>query len=134
MIAYNCDKKKQFQAPFINRKDKHRIRAYKSIMQRLSDICHHVDVQILDNEVSAAFKKTIVEDWCATYQLFPPNVHRINITERSIRTFKAHFLAILAGLDTNFPKYMWENLLVQTYLTINLPRKATLNPSMSAWE
>ena len=59
-------------------------------MQRLSDICHHVDVQILDNEVSAAFKKTIVEDWCATYKLVPPNVHRRNVSERAIRTFKVN--------------------------------------------
>ena len=29
---------------------------------------------------------------------------------------------------------MWENLLLQTELTINLIRKATLNPRMSAWE
>ena len=29
---------------------------------------------------------------------------------------------------------MWDNLLVQTELTINLLWKATLNPSMSAWE
>ena len=29
---------------------------------------------------------------------------------------------------------MWYNLLVQTELTINLLRKATLNPRISAWE
>ena len=29
---------------------------------------------------------------------------------------------------------MWDNLLVQTELTINLLRQATLNPIMSAWE
>ena len=93
-----------------------------------------MDVQILDNDVSAEFKKTIVEDWCETYQLLPPKVHRRNVAERSICTFKAHFLAILAGVDTNFPKYMWDNLLVQTELTINLLRQATLKPIMSAWE
>ena len=60
-------------------------------MQSLDNRGHHVDVQILDNEVSADFKKTIVEDWCETYQLVPSNVHRINVSEREIRTFKAHF-------------------------------------------
>ena len=29
---------------------------------------------------------------------------------------------------------MWENLLVQTELTLNLLRQATLNPHISAWE
>ena len=80
-------------------------------MKKLTDIGHHVDIQILDNEVSAEFKKTIQQDWGAKYQLVPPNVHRRNIAERAIRTFKAHFLEILAGVDPDFPKYMWDNLL-----------------------
>ena len=29
---------------------------------------------------------------------------------------------------------MWDNLLTQTELTINLLRQATINPRMSAWE
>ena len=59
MIAYYCDYNTILQAPFVNRKDKHRIRAYNFIMQKLADRGHHVDIQILDNEVSAEFKKTI---------------------------------------------------------------------------
>ena len=70
----------------------------------------------------------------ATYQLVPTNVHRRNIAKRAIITFKEHFLAILGGVDPDFPKHMWDNLLVQTELTINLLRPATLNPRMSAWE
>ena len=83
-------------------------------MQKLDDRGHHVDIQILDNEVSTEFKKTIMKDWGATYQLVPPNVHRRNIAKRVIRTFKAHFLVILAGVDPELPKYMWYNMLVQT--------------------
>ena len=44
-------------------------------MRRLADQGHQVDVKILDNKVSEEFKGTIVEYWCATYQLVPPNVH-----------------------------------------------------------
>ena len=76
MIAYHCDSNKILQYPFVNRKDKHIIRAYNSIMQNLVDRGHHVDIQILDNEVSAEFNKTIKKDWSATYQLVPPNVYR----------------------------------------------------------
>ena len=103
-------------------------------MQRLDDRVHHVYFQILDNKVSTYFKRIIVEDLCATYQLVPPNLQRRNVSERAIRKFKAHFLEILAGVDPNFPKFMWDNLLVQTELTIDILRQATLNPSMSAWE
>ena len=112
----------------------HRIRAYNSIMRHVDDRGHQDDVQILDNEVSEYFKITIVKDWCATYQLVPPNVHQRNIAERAIRTFKVHFLSVLAVVDPNFPKFMWDNLLVQIELTLNLLFQATLNPSISSWE
>ena len=79
MIAYHCDSNPILQASFFNRKDKHRIRAYNPIIQRLTEKVNHVDVQILDNEVSTEFKKTIVGDWDATYQLVPQNVHQRNI-------------------------------------------------------
>ena len=53
IIAYHCDSNTILQAPFSNSKTKHRIRAYSSIMKGLSDRGYQVDVQILDNEVSA---------------------------------------------------------------------------------
>ena len=90
MIAYHCDSNTILQAPFFNWKDQHMIRAYNSIMQRLSDRGHHVDVQILDNEVSTVFKRTIVKDWYATYQLVPPNVQRRNVSERAICTLQTN--------------------------------------------
>ena len=61
----------------------------------------------------------------------PPNVHRRNVAERAIRTFKEHFLAVLAGVVPKVPKFIWDELLVQTEMTINLLRQATLNPIMS---
>ena len=103
-------------------------------MQRLSDKGHYVDVQILDNKVSTYFKRNIVEDWCATYQLVAPNVNRRIVAKRAFHKFKAHFLAILAWVDPNFPKFVWDNLLVHTEMTIKIIRQATLNQSMSAWE
>ena len=99
-------------------------------MRRLSDRGYQVDVQILDNEVSTDFKITIVEYWCATYQLVQTNVHQRNIAERDIFTFKAHFLLVLSGLDPSFTKFMWDNLLVKTELTLNLLNQATLNPNI----
>ena len=66
MIAYHCDSNKILQAPFVNIKYKDRIRAYNSIMRKLADRRHHVEVQILDNELIAEFKKTIVKDWGAS--------------------------------------------------------------------
>ena len=61
-------------------------------MKRLADQGHQVLVQILDNEVSSDIKRSIVEDWGATYQLVPPTLHQRYIDEISIRTFKGKFL------------------------------------------
>ena len=72
--------------------------------------------------------------WGASYQLVLPNVHIRNAAENLSENSRAHFLEILDGVDPNFPKYMWDNFLVQTELTLNLLRQATLNPRIPAWE
>jgi hypothetical protein len=48
-------------APYVNRSNKHQLAAYDSIMHCLANRGHDVNLQILDNEVSAEFKTTIVE-------------------------------------------------------------------------
>ena len=92
-----------------------------------------VDLQILNNEASAEYKRAIPEKWNTNYQLVPPNTHRINAAEQAIRMFKSHFLSILAGVAPYFPRNLWDLLLPQTELTLNLLRQSTLDPSRSAW-
>ena len=41
---------------------------------------------------------------------------------------------ILAGVATAFPRYLWDLLLPQTKLTLNLLHQSTANPTMLAWE
>ena len=54
--------------------------------------------------------------------------------ERTIRPFNTHFLTILAGMDKVFPRSLWDTLLPQTKLTLNLICQRTLAPDISAWE
>ena len=108
--------------PFASRNDKHRILAYDKIMQRLINNKLTVDLKILDNEASVEYKQAITEKWNANYQLVPPNMHQSNAAECAIRTFKDHFLSILSGVDTYFPRNLWDLLLPQTELTLNLLR------------
>ena len=89
-----------------------------------------VDLQILDNEASAAYKKTIIDKWKISFQLVPPEMHWQNQAERSIWTFKDHFLAILAGVDPAYPPYLWDLLLPQAELILNLLIQAKLNPKI----
>ena len=119
--------------PSSSRKDARRLLAYNKIMQRLTDNKLCVDLQILDNEASEEYKRYIKNKWNAKYQLVPPHTHRSNAAEQAIRTFKAHFLSILAGVTPYFPRNIWDLLLPQAELTLNLLRQATLDPSQSAW-
>ena len=58
--------------------------AYNSIMQQLKKRNHHVDLQILDNEARAEYKKLMTEKWNVNYQLVPPHINRRNTAERAI--------------------------------------------------
>ena len=133
MIAYHCDANLILAEPFPSRKDKHRLLAYGKPMQRLRKNKLTVDLQILENEASAEYKRDITEKWNAKYQLVPPNTHRRNAAERAICTFKAQFISILAGVAPYFLRNVWYLLLPQTELTLNLLRQTTLDPSKSAW-
>eukprot|EP00804_Cyclotella_cryptica_P006781 CCRYP_019523-RA/>CCRYP_019523-RA protein AED:0.40 eAED:0.40 QI:0/0/0/1/0/0/3/0/477 len=62
--------------------------------------------QVLDNEISAAYKLAITASGM-TYQLVPPDDHRRNIAEKAIQTWKDHFIAWHRRL--NFPSTFGAN-------------------------
>jgi hypothetical protein len=86
----------------------------------------------LDNEASRAIERAITTSG-ATYQLVEPYNHRVNSAERAIRTFKNHFIAGLCSTDPKFPVTMWDELVPQAVLTLNLLRTSRLNPKLSAY-
>ena len=98
-------------------------------MQRLSEHNLTVDLQILDNEVGTEYKRVIEKKWNANYQLVPPNTHQRNAAERAIFTFKAHFIAIITGVAHDLQRNLWDLLLPQTEVTLNLLRQATFHLS-----
>ena len=61
-----------------------------------------------------------------------PHDHRLNPAERAVSTFKNHFIAILAGCDERFPKYLWCQLIPQAVITLNMLRQSRINPKLSA--
>jgi hypothetical protein len=66
------------------------------------------------------------------YQLVPPQCHRHNAAERAIQTFKEHFVAGLSSVDPTFPLHLWDRLLPQAEITLNLLRTLRLHPQLSA--
>jgi hypothetical protein len=65
-------------------------------------------------------------------QLVPPHCHRRNAAERAIRTFKEHFVAGLSSVDPSSPMHLWDRLLTQAEITLNLLRTSRLHPKLSA--
>ncbi len=50
----------------------------------------------------------------------------------AIQTFTNHFKAIIAGVDDSFPMKLWDKLLPQTVLTLNLLCQSNFAPTVSA--
>jgi hypothetical protein len=66
------------------------------------------------------------------YQLVPPHCHRCNAAERAISTFKEHFVVGLSSVDPSFPLHLWDILLQQAEITLNLLRTSRVHPQLSA--
>jgi hypothetical protein len=66
------------------------------------------------------------------YQLVPPHCHRRNAAERAIRNFKEQFVAGISSVYPSFPLHLWDRLLPQAEITLNLLRTSRLHPQLSA--
>jgi hypothetical protein len=104
--------------PMKSCKDAEMIRAYQTLMQRLQRAQITPRKHVLDNEVSNNMKDLIRSKY--QMELVPPGCHRRNVSKVAICNFKSHFLSILAGVANNFPMQLWDRLLPQTEITINL--------------
>jgi hypothetical protein len=89
-------------------------------------------LQHLDNKASLALINYLTKQGI-DYQLAPPYIHRRDNAERAIKTFKNHFIPGLCSVDPNFPLKLWDKLLPQETITLNLLRKSRINPRMSAY-
>jgi hypothetical protein len=106
MVAFHANGNLILQQAFKTKSDRHCIAAYSTIMTCLVARGLSVDLQILDNKASSAYKEAIAFKWNATFHLVPRNMHCRNWMECTICMFKDHFLAILAGINAAFPPYL----------------------------
>ena len=84
----------------------------------------------LDNEASESFL-AVLDDLQVEYQMTPPNIHRQNPAERAIRTWKDHFMSVLATVDPAFPMHLWCRLTHAVNIQLNLLRQSRLHPQLS---
>jgi hypothetical protein len=56
--------------------------------------------------------------------------HQRNAAEVATHNLKAHFLSVLVGVANNFPPSLWDQLLPQTEITINLIQQSNATPNV----
>jgi hypothetical protein len=122
---YDCNYIKVF--PMKSRSASEWVKAYDRIHQELTVKGFKPKLQTLDNEGSTDLKNFFTVNNIA-YQLVPPHCHRRNTAECAIRTFKEHFVAGLSSVDPSFPMHLWDRLLPQVEITLNLLRTSRLHP------
>jgi hypothetical protein len=118
--------------PLKNQSEGEQLKAYQHLLQRIPEQ-HIRHMHWMDNEASSALKSMLVNEFQMAYQLDPLHIHR-NTAERASRTFKNHFVAGLCSTNPDFPLRLWDSLLPQAEITLNLLRAARTNPNVSAYE
>jgi hypothetical protein len=131
MLCYIYDCNYIKFVPMKSRSASEWVKAYGSIHQEITGKGFKPKLQTLDNEASNALKNFFTVNGIA-YQLVRPHCHRRNAAERAIGTFKRHFVAGLSSFDPSFPMHLWDRLLPQAEIFLNLLRTSCLHPQLSA--
>ena len=115
-----------------DRSSTHLRAAYSATHTFFRNLGHHLKVQILDNETSESLF-TYFDTQNIAYQPVPPNQKRANAAERSIQSFRRHFLSLPATTHPSSPINHWPALFPQAELTLNLQRPYADLQSISAY-
>ena len=118
MIMIEVDSNAVIVESMKTKSDKEMQRAYLALLAKLKRAKIVPLKHILDNECSNSMKDLIRET--CKLELVPPGCHQRNVAKVAIKAFKQHFLSVLAGVDSNFPWSLWDRLLPQVQLTLNL--------------
>jgi hypothetical protein len=131
MILYDYDSNVILAQPIKDRTAPELLRAFQVMEQELVARGLTPKLMKLDNEASTLLK-TYLHQHNITFQLVPPYSHRRNLAERAIRSFKYQLIAGLCSTDKSFPMHLWDILLPQAVITLNMLRTSRINPKPSA--
>jgi hypothetical protein len=131
IILYDYDSNAILAQPIKDRTSPELLRAFQVMEQELVARGLKPKLIKLDNEASKLLK-TYLHQQKITFQLVPPYSHRRNSAERAIRSFKDHSIAGLCSTNKSFPIHLWDRLLPQTVITLNMLRTSRINPKLSA--
>jgi hypothetical protein len=131
MILYDYDSNAILAQPIKDRTAPELLKAFQIMEQILVARGLKPKLMKFDNEASKSLK-TYLHQQDITFQLVPPYSHRRNSAERAIGSFKDHLISGLCTTDKSFPMHLWDRLLPEAVITLNMLRTSRINPKLSA--
>ena len=132
MVVYDYDRNAILSKPIKNRKAETMQYAFLKIHKVLKARGSKQILYIMENKCSSDLKEAM-KNYEIGFQMAPPHMHRQNIAEWAIRTYKKQFLSGFLTIDPDFPISELERLLSQWAITLNLLQNSMLNPALSAY-
>jgi len=131
-VLYDHDSNAILVMPFKDCTAENVCNAFKLLHAQLCWARLQTHLQQLDNKGSGMLKDFLMNE-DIDYQLVPPHVHCCNTAEHAMHMFKNHFIASLCSTNADFTLHLWDRLLPQAELTLNLLHRCQCNPKLSAW-
>jgi hypothetical protein len=120
MVMVEIDSNAILVEPMKSRKDQEMIRAYyDALVKRLQRAGIKPKKHVLDNEISEICNG-----------IGPTRVPSTQCSRSSNPELQSTLLSILAGTADNFPPSLWDRLLPQTEITLNLLRQSNATPKV----
>ena len=130
MVLYDHVSNAIVADPLTSRSERKLIRATCVLHSYFSNRGLTPQYQMLDTECPGGLKQ-FLRNSSVKFQVVPLHLHRTNATECAIQTYKDHLVAGLSICDPNFPLRLWDRLVPNATLTLNLLRPSCLNPKIS---
>jgi hypothetical protein len=131
MVLYDYDSNAVSAKPIKDRTAPEFLKAFQVMEQELVNRGLEPKLMKLDNEASTLLKDYLYHQ-DITFQFVPPYSHIRNSAERAIRSFKDHLIAGLCSTYKSFPMNLWDIILPQAVITLNILRTSRINPKLSA--
>ena len=131
LVVYCYDSNTIHPIAMQSRTKESQVAAYQTVIALLKHRDFSPKLASLDNEMSDLLLQSLESDEI-TIHLVSLHIHRRKAAERTLQTFKSYFIAILCGTDPKCPLNIWDKLLPQAQITLNLLRNSRVNPLLSA--
>jgi hypothetical protein len=131
MVLYEYDGNAIMAEPIKNIKASELLRSFQVMEQKLTSRGLKPKLMTLDKEASTLIKDYL-HDQDMNFKLAPPHWHQRNAAERAIHSFEDHLIAGVCSTDKSFPMHLWDRLLPQAILTLDMLRTSRINPKISA--